>query len=119
LSNFDRRWVDEIVRRLDSLEGRIWKLEEALLGVKKPSRIPKQTSAKSGGVLVTALDELIKDGIFDQPKTFQEIQKEFERRGHYFKPATIYPCLTRDFMKKRRILTRVGKKGEWRYVLKK
>lgn len=121
MSSFNRRWVDEIVGRLDSLEGRVWKLEEALLGgAQKPSNVPKPTlSAKNGGVLVTALDELVDDHIFDQPITFQEIQKELERRGHYFKPATIYPCLTRDFMKKRKILTRIGKKGEWRYVLRK
>lgn len=117
-SSFNRRWVDDIMGRLDALEGRVWKLEEILLGAKKPLGT-QPTPARNGGVLVTALNGMVSTHFFDEPKSFQETQTELRRQGHYFKDATVYPCLTREFMKKRKILTRVGKRGEWRYVLMK
>ena len=115
MSSLDREWASNITEKLDNLEARVSKLE-SILQQAESKRLVLSKSAKG---LSGAISKLVQDGFLDKPKTRKEVQDELERRGIYYRAPVIHTSLTRDFMKRKDILTRVGKKGEWRYVLKK
>lgn len=116
MSGFDQYWAKNVTEKLDKLEARISRLESVLLLTESKKRLvlPKSSKGPSG-----TISKLIKAGFLDTPKTRREVQNELERQGYYYRAPVIHTALTRDFMKKKGILTRVGKKGEWRFVLKK
>lgn len=116
MSDFDQNWAKNVTEKLDTLESRISKLESILLQTESEKRrfLSKGAKGPSG-----AISKLIQEGFLDTPRTRREVQNELERQGYYYRPQVIHTALTRDFMKRKDILTRVGKKGEWRFVLKK
>lgn len=116
MNGFNQDWAKTVVEKLDKLEARISKLESILLQTSGKKTLVLSKSAKG---LSGAISKLIQEGFLDRPKTRREVEEELERQGYYYRSPAIHTALTRDFMKRKNLLTRVGKKGEWRYVLKK
>lgn len=115
MNGFHEDLAGNITARLDKLETRISKLESVLLQTAGKRRL---VLSKHEG-LSGAITKLIQEGFLDTPKTRKEVQNDLKRQGYYYAAPAIHTALTRDFMKRKGILTRVGKKGKWQYVLKK
>lgn len=114
MSGFDREESRNIVERLDQLEARVSELESVLLKTKS-----RRTLLKSKGSPLGATMKLYDEGYFKTPREFPEIKQELARQGYYYPSAPLYVALTRDIMKNRGLLTRIGKKREWKYVERK
>lgn len=107
--------LDDILKRLDILEVRTKSLEKAVFKAKNKEIVSSdEFEGLAGGI-----NKLISEHFFDEPKTLREIISEMERQGYFYSPGAINTALRRDFMKKKGILTRVGQKGNWRWVLRK
>jgi hypothetical protein len=117
LTGFDQNWMKAIVEKIDSLEARVWKLEDKLM-----LESNTKTALKTSNVIKGpsgAIGKLMQEGFLDQPKTSREVETELNRQGYYYDSRVIHTALTRDFMKRKQLLTRIGKKGDWRFVVRK
>jgi len=103
----DRDKFAKIQKILENHEKRIKKLE----GLPEKTIKSKNLKAESASSFIIELKD---EGFFKAPKTFSEIQKELERRGHYYNRTSLSKPLLSVVRKK--ILGRVGKKGNWKYV---
>ena len=103
-----------MMERLDILEARVSSLEKSRITFEKTPAVEKEFTSLSGGVR-----KLIHEGFFDTPKSLKEIMDEMRRQMYYYSEPAVNTALTRDFMKGKGILTRIGKRGQWKYVLKK
>ncbi len=103
----------DVIARLEQLEARVSELEKAWL--KTTSR---RRQLRSKGPLGATL-KLYEEGFFKTPREFQEICQELARHSYYYQRGHIYTALTRDMMQNRALITRIGKKGEWKYVERK
>jgi len=63
--------------------------------------------------------KLIYDGFLDNPKLVKDVKSELERQGYYYTITAVNKALYIDFMKKKNLLTRTGKRGKWKYVIRK
>lgn len=98
--------INEIKKILKDHEKRISILEGKTTAGKQKS----QKLDSIGGLIV----ELKKDDFFKNPKTFNEIQKELQRRGHYYNRTSLSkPLLS---LVKKKTIGRIGKKKNWKYV---
>ena len=116
MSDFDQELARKVIKRLERLETRVSKLESTFQQTsrKKELVLPKNTKGPSG-----AISKLIQENFLNTPKTRKEVQDELERQGYYYSRQAIHTALTRDFMRRKGILTRIGRKGEWKYVERK
>jgi len=112
LSESNESWVNSVDRRLDNLELRVSTLENIL---SQPAKMKKRVPSPKGPS--QAIWTLINDHFLDTPKLVNEIQSELNRRSYYYSVQTIDSALRR--MTRNDVLTRIGKKGQWKYVLKK
>ena len=116
MNDFDQDQARTVAERFDKLEARISKLESITLQTAEKRTLVLSKSEKG---LPRALSKLIQEGFLNTPKLRKEVQDEMKRQGYYYSTQAIQNTLARDFMKKKGILTRIGKRGKWRYVLKK
>jgi len=113
LSEFNQELVGKVIERLDRLEARVSELESAFQQVSRKKECISSNNAKGPS---GAISRLIREGFLDTPKTRKEVQDELERQGYYYSRQAIQNVLARDFMKKKSMLTRIGKRGKWKYV---
>jgi hypothetical protein len=113
LSELDRRWVHGVDRRLKSLEARISDLERAFSSPKRTKTFAKGSSKGP----TNAILKMIQEGFLDVPKTVREIEQELKRQGYYYSLQAIDATLRR--MNVNKVLTRTGKRGKWRYAVRK
>lgn len=113
MSESNESWVNSIDRRLDDLESRVSTLEKRILS--QPAKMKKRVPSPKGPS--QTIWTLINDHFLDTPKLVNEIQSELNRRSYYYSVQTIDSTLRR--MTRNDMLTRIGKKGQWKYVLKK
>lgn len=92
---------------------RVSSLKKSRLTFKKTPAVKKEFTGLSGG-----LSKLYQEGFFDTPKLLKQILDEMERQAYYYSAPAVNTTLTRYFVKKN-LLTRVGKRGQWKYVKKK
>lgn len=62
---------------------------------------------------------LIKNGFFNEPKPMAKIKEELEKEGYFYRGEAIDKLVRHDFMKKKKILTRIKKNTKWHYVIRK
>jgi hypothetical protein len=114
LSRINEDWMKKVMERLDNLEARVSSLEKSILTVKKIPAVKKEFTGLSGGIR-----KLINDGFFNKPKSLREIMDEMRRQMYYYSEPAVNTAVTRDFMKRKGLLTRIGKRSQWKYVLRK
>lgn len=113
MSEFNGSWVNSVDKRLDSLEARISDLERAISSSKKT----KTAISGSSKGPTNAVLKLIQDGFLNEPILVKEIVQELNRQGYYYTIQVIDEVLRR--MNRNRILTRTGKRGKWKYTVRK
>lgn len=114
MSAVDVEQIRKIIERLDDLEARVSSLENYVKPLMRKPAAPRKFEGLSGGI-----NKLIDEGFFDAPRSLKEVIEEMRRLGYYYAVPAISTALSRDFMQRKGILTRTGKRGNWKYVLKK
>jgi hypothetical protein len=113
LSELDRNWVNSVDKRLEGLEARVSAVERVLL-TPKGTKIVAKRSPKGP---TNAIMKLIQEGFLNSPKLVKEIEQELKRQGYYYSLQTLDATIRR--MNVSKILTRTGKRGQWRYAVRK
>jgi len=114
MSNINKDWIKKVMDRLSNLESRVSSLEKLMPTIKETRVVTKEFKGLSGGI-----NKLIDEGFFSRPKSLSQILDEMRRQNYYYSAPAVNTALTRDFMKRKGLLTRLGKRGEWKYVLRK
>ena len=106
--------MDEKTKRiLEDHEKRIKALEQYL---------PKQKiteKKKNYGGLGGGINLLIENGFFVKLKSFGEVVEELKREGYHHSKGSVAKMLSVNFVKKKKILTRVKEGNFWKYALRK
>lgn len=114
MSKNNEDWMKRVMERLDNLEARVSSLEKSRLTLEKTPTVKKEFTGLSGGIR-----KLIQESFFDTPKSLKQIMDEMRRQMYYYSEPAVNTAVTRDFMKRKGLLTRIGKRGQWKYVLRK
>jgi hypothetical protein len=113
LSELDRNWVHSVDKKLESLDARISDLERILSSSKRTKTVVTESSKGP----TNAILKLVQEGFLDVPKPVKEIEQELKRQGYYYSLQAIDATLRR--MNVSMVLTRTGKRGQWRYAVRK
>jgi len=105
----------EIEKTLDGFEKRLEKLEKAVFAQKGKTTPP---SSEYKG-LVGGINFLIDNGFFKKLRTKNEVYQELRKEGYYHRSQAVDTILRRDFVGKKKILTRDQQDGIWKYILRK
>ena len=100
------------------LESRITKIEKILFNNQSRKKIESKTTNKYEG-LTGGIAFLIDNSFFDNPKLVTEIMEELKKEGYYYGRQAVDILLRRDFVKKKKILTREKIENLWKYVIRK
>lgn len=114
MSKTDEDWMRRVLERLDNLEARVSSIEKSTATVEKTPTAKKEFTGLVGG-----LRKLYYEGFFDTPMHLKQILDEMERQGYYYSAPAVNTTITRYLMRKWGLLTRIGKRGKWKYVKKK
>ena len=114
MNNYNKEMLEEIMERLKNLETRVSALEKSLASTKEESPKLEKFEGLSGGI-----NKLIHEGFFNTPRSLKEVVNELQRQCYFYAKPAINTALMRDFVKRKNVLTRIGKRGEWKYVLRK
>ena len=110
--------IERLEKRLAALEGRVSSLEGKTAS--QPSKA-SHTKADEHLDLSGGIRLLVEGGFLDTPKSRKDVFEELKRLGYFHRKEAVSTALSRDWMKRKRILTRVPTvdgKG-WLYVKKK
>jgi hypothetical protein len=113
MSEMEKNWVSSVNKRLDKLEKKVADFE-LILHTSKRTKASVPTNSKGPS---NAISKLIQGGFLDTPKAVKEIKEELAREGYYYSIQNIDSALRRMNLSK--ILSRIGKRGQWRYVIRK
>jgi len=103
--------IAEIKKRLDKIEKELFS---------KKSGTKKQTSEKNDySGLVGGIQLLIDKKFFSKPRQLSEVTKELKTNTYHYSLAVVSKSLARDFVKTKRILTRIKDGKKYSYVIRK
>lgn len=108
---------EETKQAIDGLDRRLKEVEKAIEKKPETSSVDKDEHDTSG--LKGGINLLINDKFFDSPKALNEVHKELARLNYHYSNGALSTALARDFIKKKRILTRIIEGGVYKYVLRK
>jgi hypothetical protein len=100
------------------LESRVTELEKVIRPAKKAKLSAESQESQYKG-LTGGIYKLVDGNFFDTPKLVKDVKSELERHGYYYTIQSVNKAMYSDFMKNKNLFTRVGKRGEWKYVLRK
>lgn len=100
---------------------KIWDKIHDLEQKKKPDNIleEKKEEKKAYKGLAGGIRMLIDEGFMDSPKLVKEIHEELKRQGFHYPQPSLSKLLSINFMKNKRILTRISEGKNWKYVIRK
>lgn len=111
-------FMDEEVRHaIEELNRRVQKIEE-FVGVGKTLKTKAETTKDFKG-LQGGINLLLEENFFITPKSKAETRKELAVKGYHHPEGAVQAALARDFMKKKRILTRIKDGKVYKYVIRK
>lgn len=112
--------MDEDTRlAIDGLDKRVQKIE-SLLSAGKAAKAKievggeKDYQGLQGGIML-----LIGEKFFSTPKSKAETREQLAIKGYHHPEGAVQAALARDFMKKKRILTRIKDGKIYKYVIRK
>lgn len=110
---------EKIIKTLENHGERIRRLEERKNDKKnKEEEIENESGRKKSG-LFNEIGTMIKEGIFNNPITINEVKPKLEEKGFFESRESVDRIIRRDFCLRKKILGR-GKKGKvWKYYKKK
>lgn len=105
---------NEIEKKLESFEKRIKDLEKVVFDKKKGKLSPNKYEGLSGGI-----NYLIDNHFFNTLRSKKEVYMELKKEGYYHRPQAVDTLLRRDFVTKKKILSRIEDGNIWKYGLRK
>lgn len=114
INNLEKK-VTDLEKRVDMLEKMISKKEG--LHTESKSDIKKKSEKYEG--LSGGISFLIDQSFFKVLRSKQDVHVELKKEGYYNSPQAVDTALRRDFVTKKKILTRVKEDNVWKYVLRK
>ncbi len=108
--------LKKINKRLDSIDAKLKGKVSKDLSKKLDKKSKKEKSYKglSGGI-----ELLIENNFFNKEKEPKEVTLELKREGYHYAGNVVARALARDFVKKKRKLTRIQSKNLYKYVIRK
>lgn len=100
------------------LENRVTKIEKILFNKQSRKKIESKTTNKYEG-LTGGIVFLIDNRFFDKPRLVTEIIEELKKEGYHYGRQAVDILLRRDFVKKKKKLTRNKDDKLWKYVIRK
>ena len=111
--------MDEETKGLiEGLDRRLQEVEKKL-AEKPAARSAEQKGEKSYKGLAGGMTLLIDEHFFDTPKSKAETMEQLALKGYHHPEGAVQVALARDFMKKKRILTRITEGKLHKYVIRK
>jgi len=112
---------EEIKKEFEKVWKKIRELEQEknLRIVSKTSKDKFVKTKKDYNGLAGGIRLLIDENFLNVPKSVKEIQEELKRQGYYHSKTSVAKLLSVDFMKKKRIITRIDENKRWKYVIRK
>lgn len=110
---------ENIESTLKEMDARLKKVEVKVFGQNSESKPKDVTGNKNYHGLKGGIALLVDKNFFSIQKSRDEIHKELARQGYHPAKSAMQTALNRDFMKKKRILTRIREGNVWKYVIKK
>jgi len=103
---------------IEGLDRRLQEVEKKL--ARKPTAtVAEQGGQKSYSGLKGGVTLLMDERFFDVPKSLDETMKQLAVKGYHHQNGAVQAALARDFMKKRRMLTRIKEDDKYKYVVRK
>lgn len=103
---------------IDGLDRRLQEVERKLAG--KATRLAAELEReKSYSGLKGGITLLMEEHFFDAPKSLDETIKQLAVKGYHHQSGAVQAALARDFMKKKRMLTRIKEENKYKYVVRK
>jgi len=101
-------------KRINVLEKRIRNLEKAVFNKKGKKENASNYKGLTGGI-----NFLIDHGFFKKLVPVSDVHKELKKEGYVYSLQAVDTILRRDFVHKKKILTRDKENGVWKYALRK
>ena len=103
---------------IDGLDRRLQEVERKLVG-KATRLVVEPEGEKSYSGLKGGITLLMEEHFFDVPKSLDETIKQLAVKGYHHQNGAVQAALARDFMKKKRMLTRITEANKYKYVIRK
>ena len=103
---------------IEGLDKRLQAVEERL-AEKPATKNIEPEGRKSYKGLAGGITLLIEEHFFDTPKSKAETREQLAIKGYHHPEGAVQAALARDFMKKKRILTRTTDGKLYKYVIRK
>ena len=103
--------INDLVQELGKLAG-VEVEKSSASSQKSKVKSKKEYSGTTGGIRM-----LIDDGYFSVPKVKKDVINKLAEEGRYYSNPSISMSLLN--LVKERKLSRIGKKGSWKYVIRK
>ncbi len=104
----------ELEKRMDELEKRVIKLEKTVFTQKTSAVRSKNYKGLVGGIRF-----LVDSGFFKKLRSVNDAHNELKREGYYHSLQTVDTILRRDFVSKKKILSRTKEDDIWKYAVRK
>lgn len=112
--------MDEETRNaIDELDKRMQKLEAVLGTGKHAAEKAESKGEKDYRGLQGGISLLLDENFFNTPKSKAEAREQLALKGYHHPEGAVQAALARDFMKKKRILTRRKEGKIYKYVIRK
>lgn len=112
---------DDVRKIIEEMDSRLREVEK-FVAKSKNTEHRKETKVENAddyGGLKGGINSIIKDGFISIPRSRDEIHTELARLGYHYSRAAMQTALNRDFMKKKRLITRIKEGKIYKYVVKK
>ncbi len=112
---------DDVKKAMEEMDSRLREVEKFIAKSKDTAhrKEGKAEDAEDYGGLKGGINSIIKDGFINTPRSRDEIHTELARLGYHYSRAAMQTALNRDFMKKKRLITRIKEGKIYKYVVKK
>ncbi len=115
------RMDDDVKKAIEEMNSRLREVEKFIAKSKDTGHRKEGKAEDAGdyGGLKGGINSIIKDGFINTPRSRDEIHTELARLGYHYSRAAMQTALNRDFMKKKRLITRIKEGKIYKYVVKK
>lgn len=109
---------DETKSLIEGLDRRLQAIEKRF-AAKSATKNAELEGEKSYKGLAGGINLLLDEHFFDTPKSKAETREQLALKGYHHPEGAVQAALARDFMKKKRILTRIDEGNIYKYVIRK
>lgn len=115
--------INDLKRRIEELEKRVTNLENGGSSDKISSYSIQPKKEQGANIkykgLTGGITFLIDNGFLNTLRSSREIHEELKKEGYIYRAEAVDTILRRDFVSKKKILSRTHEENVWKYGLRK